>query len=99
MIIDSSKIPPQMGGSTLKALCHLAEAGETKATDLAEACGFSTAAATGLIDRGEKLGFMTRARTSGDRRIVVVMLTDRGRKVVEGLQPSCQTGNQDAAAA
>jgi len=55
MIIDSQKIPPQISGATIKALCHLTEVGETRATDLANLVGFTTAAATGLIDRGEKL--------------------------------------------
>lgn len=87
MIIDSAKIPPQMGGSLIKALCHLAEVGEARATDLADLVGFSTAAATGLIDRGESLGMMARARTADDRRVVTAQLTDTGRTLVESLKP------------
>lgn len=97
MIIDSQNIPPQISGATIKALCHLTEAGETRATDLANLVGFSTAAATGLIDRGEKLGLMERGRTPEDRRVVTARLTAAGRELVERLKPETETANPDAA--
>jgi DNA-binding MarR family transcriptional regulator len=87
MIIDSNHIPPHLGGSIIKALCHLAEAGETRATDLAKLAGFSTAAATGLLDRGEKLGLMARGRTADDRRVVTARITLEGRGLVDKLKP------------
>jgi DNA-binding MarR family transcriptional regulator len=94
MIIDSTRIPGHLAGTTIKALCHLAEVGEARARDLAEVAGFTTAAATGLIDRGEKLGLLARGRTPGDRRTVVLALTDRGQELVESMKPEPETATE-----
>lgn len=87
MIIDSAQIPPQMAGSTLKALCLLAETGPMIPTDLALAVGFSPSAATGLLDRLEKEGWARRERRREDRRKVFVVLTRAGLDLIARLQP------------
>lgn len=93
MIIDSHRIPGDLAGTTIKALCHLAEVGEARAGDIAKVAGFSTAAATGLIDRSEKLGLIARGRVPEDRRTVVLALTDRGHKLVESMRPETENPN------
>jgi DNA-binding MarR family transcriptional regulator len=52
---------------------------------LAEALDVSQASATGIVDRMEQRGLVERRRDEEDRRIVRVVLTDEGRKLVEGV--------------
>jgi len=52
---------------------------------LAEALDVSQASATGIVDRMEQRGLVERQRDEEDRRIVRVVLTDEGRKLVEGV--------------
>jgi DNA-binding MarR family transcriptional regulator len=52
---------------------------------LAEALDVSQASATGIVDRMEQRGLVERRRDEEDRRIVRVILTDEGRKLVEGV--------------
>ena len=42
--------------------------------------------ATGVVERLVKNGFLKRERSESDRRIVTIMLTDKGKKVVEDLK-------------
>lgn len=97
MILDSNRIPGDLSASTIKALCHLAEVGEAKATELAAAAGFTTAACTGMIDRAEAAGWLARGRDPNDRRAIPVTLTPRGRALVEGMKPQPETADQEAA--
>jgi DNA-binding MarR family transcriptional regulator len=62
----------------LRGLDWLTE-GPMSATRLAAATGLSAAATTALIDRLEERGFVRRVRHDGDRRQVLVELTDDGR--------------------
>jgi DNA-binding MarR family transcriptional regulator len=52
---------------------------------LAEALDVSQASATGIVDRMEQRGLVERRRDDEDRRIVRVVLTDEGRRLVEGV--------------
>jgi len=87
MIIDTAKLPSDLAGSTVKVLCHLAEAGHDTLTELAKLARISTGAVTGLIDRAEARGWVARFRVADDRRMVRVELTQRGRELVEGMKP------------
>jgi DNA-binding MarR family transcriptional regulator len=53
--------------------------GSLSAGALAEACGLSPAATTTLIDRLERKGYLRRGRDPGDRRRVVVEMTELAR--------------------
>ena len=68
----------------LRCLDWLTE-GPMTATRLAEATGLSAAATTSLIDRLERKGFVRRRRNDGDRRQVLVELTERGLERVGAL--------------
>lgn len=92
MIIDTKRIPADFAGSTLKALCHLAEAGPARVSDLARSAGISTAAATGLIDRAEKLHLVTRTISPTDRRAIVINLTKHGIDQVDSMRPTEEVG-------
>jgi DNA-binding MarR family transcriptional regulator len=43
---------------------------------------------TRLVDRLEQKGYVSRARTETDRRVVLLTITDSGRKLLGGLDPS-----------
>ncbi|MCC5878256.1 MAG: MarR family transcriptional regulator [Candidatus Sumerlaeia bacterium] len=43
---------------------------------------------TRVVDRLEKLGYVVRKRSSGDRRVVLVSLTDSGSAALDRLAPS-----------
>jgi DNA-binding MarR family transcriptional regulator len=68
----------------LRCLDWLTE-GPMTASRLAEATGLSAAATTSMIDRLEQKGFVRRRRGDGDRRQVLVELTDDGLRRVGAL--------------
>lgn len=98
MIIDSDLIPAGYSSAAIKALCSLADRGAHNATALATVCRFSTAAATGLLDTLEKKGLAMRVRDLEDRRAVNVIITHRGRELVESLRPQAPATPAQAAA-
>jgi len=87
MIIETNRIPAEFSGSTLKALCHLAEVGEARIGDLAKAARVSTAASTGLVDRAKQRGLVERIASAEDRRSIVIRLTQLGLDRVEAMKP------------
>ena len=91
MIIDSTRIPPYIAGSTLKALCHLCDVGECRPTDLAAVLGVCPAVVTGVIDRLEQAGHAARVAKPKDRRTVPVEITTAGRLFAEGLRPAVES--------
>jgi DNA-binding MarR family transcriptional regulator len=68
----------------LRCLDWLTE-GPMTATRLAEATGLSAAATTSMIDRLERKDFVRRRRHDGDRRQVLVELTENGLQRVGSL--------------
>ena len=58
---------------------RLAERGSDVRVRLAAATGLSSAATTALIDRLERKGFVRRGRNDGDRRQVLVEMTEDGQ--------------------
>jgi DNA-binding MarR family transcriptional regulator len=68
----------------LRCLDWLTE-GPMTATRLAEATGLSAAATTSMIDRLERKDFVRRRRHDGDRRQVLVELTEHGLERVLAL--------------
>ena len=62
----------------LRCLDWLTE-GPMSASRLAAATGLSSAATTSMIDRLERKGFVRRDRHEGDRRQVLVAMTDEGQ--------------------
>jgi len=74
------------GGLTFsqgRLLGGLAEEDRRPASRLAADAGIGAASATEMIDALEALGLVTRERHEGDRRVVLVCLTDEGRRAVE----------------
>lgn len=63
-------------------LKKLIEDGEQRLTDLAEELDLTSGAITALCDKLEKKGFAVRERNQGDRRIVLLDITEDGREFV-----------------
>ncbi|WP_230088274.1 MarR family winged helix-turn-helix transcriptional regulator [Alicyclobacillus mali (ex Roth et al. 2021)] len=60
-------------------LRHLSVVPQAKSSDLARIAGLSPGAITQVCDELVRLGYVERVRSSEDRRVVYVILTDRGR--------------------
>ena len=67
----------------LHILYTLQRSGEMPMSRLAEVLQVSLSNATGLIDRIEERGFVERTRVPEDRRIVMIRVTDTGRRMLE----------------
>lgn len=61
--------------------------GEAETRIIAEESGVSKATLSGVLNTLEKRGLLSRKKHATDRRLVVVMLTPQGRRVVKRLFP------------
>lgn len=69
------------------AICNrLAQSSPSTAADLAREFMIDTGAMTRMLDRLEEKGFVQRSRSSTDRRVVEVSLTDKGRQLAERMK-------------
>jgi DNA-binding MarR family transcriptional regulator len=62
------------------ALIPIYRGEEATAGDLANAAGLNPASVTAMLDQLEKTGIIKRRRSDSDGRVVLVTLTDEGRK-------------------
>ena len=69
----------------LRAILHLAEFGPMHTTALAPICRISTAAVTGLVQKLTDAGYVERSFTKGDRRKIMVELTQAGKELASDL--------------
>lgn len=67
----------------LHILCTLQRTGEMPMSRLAEVLNVSLSNATGLIDRIEERGFVERTRVPEDRRVVLIRVTEAGRRMLD----------------
>ena len=67
----------------LRALAALARSPELTAGQLARSAGLTPATVTGLLDHLEDAGIVRRTRSTTDRRVLNVSLTDAGRELFE----------------
>lgn len=67
----------------LHILYTLQRGGEMPMSRLADVLHVSLSNATGLIDRIEERGFVERTRVPEDRRVVMIRVTDAGRRMLE----------------
>ena len=67
----------------LHILYTLQRSGEMPMSRLADVLQVSLSNATGLIDRIEERGFVERTRVPEDRRVVLITVTDAGRRMLE----------------
>jgi DNA-binding MarR family transcriptional regulator len=72
--------------SQLHVMSMLDRHGDMPMSRLAEMIDISLSNATGLIDRMEERGFVERVRVPDDRRVVLVRITDGGRKLLDDVE-------------
>lgn len=56
-------------------------------TELAETSSSDMATVSGVVERLAKSGLVTRTRSTSDRRVVVITLTEQGQAVVDAITP------------
>jgi DNA-binding MarR family transcriptional regulator len=74
--------PPQFA-----ALAKLRDIGETSQNQLGQLVAMDAATIKGVIDRLKARGMVELGRNDGDKRLIMVRLTDAGRRAVEELVP------------
>ncbi|SCK22687.1 transcriptional regulator, MarR family [Variovorax sp. HW608] len=74
-------------GTQWRLLHYLHLRGPLQVAELARFCEIDPPGMTRLIDRLERQGLCRRLRAPADRRVVNVMLTERGREAAERLAP------------
>jgi DNA-binding MarR family transcriptional regulator len=68
-------------GPQLTVLKMLEGLGDLSLSDLSERIRAQNSTVTGIIDRMEREGLVARARSTEDRRVVHIKLTERGAKI------------------
>lgn len=71
-------------------LSALLEGGPMALTQIAKRIMVNSSTLTGIIDRLEGKGLVARTRTSLDRRVITLELTEEGRKLAERAPPPIQ---------
>lgn len=72
--------------SQLHVMSMLDRHGDMPMSRLAEMVDVSLSNATGLVDRMEERGFVERVRVPDDRRVVLVRITETGRRMVDDIE-------------
>jgi DNA-binding MarR family transcriptional regulator len=67
----------------LTILMTIVRQGSLTVSDLARRISMSQATATSILSRLEQQGFVTRARSTGDKRMVYIEVTEKTRLVLE----------------
>jgi DNA-binding MarR family transcriptional regulator len=78
---------PSVTMQQLRVMTILYGEGPTRVSVLARRLKVSTPTITGILDRLVRQGLTYRADDPRDRRVVLNALTDKGREVIEQLQP------------
>ncbi|MCX4091962.1 MarR family winged helix-turn-helix transcriptional regulator [Nocardia sp. alder85J] len=77
--ISTELVDLDMTASDLNALANLADGHARTVSQLAAAIGARPTTLTSVLDRLEKRGLISRTTRAGDRRSVLIELTDTGR--------------------
>jgi DNA-binding MarR family transcriptional regulator len=72
-------------GPQLTVLKMLEGVGDLSLSELSERIRAQNSTVTGIIDRMELGGFVVRARSTEDRRVVKIKLTDKGSKIARAI--------------
>lgn len=70
----------QVSAHQMYFLNYLNQRGMMTPSEIAEQLGITLGAVTGFMDRLYKLGMISRTRSEEDRRLVLIELTDEGRR-------------------
>jgi DNA-binding MarR family transcriptional regulator len=83
--IEADLTPPQ-----LHAVAWVNLDGPLPMATIAQRVGCSGPTATGVVDRLEQVNLVRRIRKEGDRRVVLVEITDAGREVAEAVDDAVE---------
>ena len=72
-------------GPQLSVVKMLEELGDMSLSELSEKIRAQNSTVTGIVDRMEREGLVDRKRSSDDRRVVNIRLTDKGSKLARSL--------------
>jgi DNA-binding MarR family transcriptional regulator len=70
--------------SQIGAMFHIARHGALSVSDISEELGVTSAAASQMVDRLVHQGIILRSENPQDRRAKQVVLTEKGRQVLQG---------------
>ena len=71
----------ELTGPQLTVVKMLETVGDLSLSDLSERIRAQNSTVTGIIDRMEREGLVTRARSTEDRRVVKIKLTEKGERI------------------
>ncbi len=77
----------QVSAPQLNCLVALYENGSLPPSQIARLIVVKSSTVTGIIDRLEQKGFVARVRSSSDRRVITIELTESGAKLTENAPP------------
>jgi len=80
----------QISASQLNCLLALHENGPLPPSQIAKHIMVNSSTVTGIIDRLEQKGLVERSRSSLDRRVITIYLTETGTKLAENAPPPIQ---------
>jgi len=80
----------QVSAPQLNCLLALHEKGPLPPSQIARQIMLKSSTLTGVIDRLESKGFVKRTRTSPDRRVIMIELTESGRVLAQHAPPPIQ---------
>jgi DNA-binding MarR family transcriptional regulator len=75
----------ELTGPQLTVLKVLESVGDLSLSELSERIRAQNSTVTGIIDRMEREGLVVRARSTEDRRVVNIRLTEKGAKIARGI--------------
>lgn len=72
--------------SGMAVLSRLEHDGKMRMNDIADFLGITLGSATSTVDKLEIAGYVARSRTTEDRRVIYVQLTERGVKALDDIR-------------
>jgi len=80
----------QVSAAQLNCILTLYEHGPLPPSQIAKHMMVKSSTVTGVVDRLEKKGIAERMRSSPDRRVITIQLTETGKKLAENAPPPIQ---------
>jgi DNA-binding MarR family transcriptional regulator len=80
----------QISAAQLNCILTLYEFGPLPPSKIADHMMVKSSTVTGVVDRLEKKGLAERMRTSPDRRVITIQLTEAGKKLAQNAPPPIQ---------
>jgi len=96
--IYSTRLKEKYGinSSQLSCLLVLGDLGSISFSKLSQMVSLSPSMITGIIDQLESKELVTRVRNSPDRRVILIELTENGKKILRKAPPSFQKKLMDS---